>query len=135
MNLDVLDVISLIPPSWPLRVLSTFLTRSFRRTLHAAHEGAIVKAISAGENLAVTDAAWGVLREQGAMVEEPASDEEADEGPAEGAMEVEKGVPQSFDEKVTLGVGAGAGAGEDDRTETATVDIPPDRPDSDGDLT
>ena len=65
------QVISLIPPEWPLRVLSTFLTRSFRRTLHTHHEGQIVKAISAGENLAVTERSWLVLREQGAMIEEP----------------------------------------------------------------
>jgi hypothetical protein len=70
MNLDVVDVstsspflvhpltcsqkvIPLVPPDWPLNVMSSFLARSFRRTLHAKHEGQIVKAISAGQNLEV----------------------------------------------------------------------------------
>ena len=75
MNLDVLDVIAKIPPEWPMRVLSTFITRSFRRTLHARHEGQIVKAISAGQNLAVADRTWALVREQGALVEEAAEDE------------------------------------------------------------
>ena len=63
-------MLALIPPDWPLRLLSSFVTRSLRRSLHARHEGQLVKAISASENLAVADAAWRVLREQGAMLEE-----------------------------------------------------------------
>ncbi|GBE88874.1 predicted protein [Sparassis crispa] len=100
MNLDVLDVLSLIPPEWPLRVLSTFLTRSFRRTLHARHEAQIVKAISAGENLVTADRTWRVLREQGAVIEEAVSDDEEGDGGDLGVDE--KGVPASFDEKVEL---------------------------------
>ena len=63
-------MLALIPPDWPLRLLSSFVTRSLRRSLHARHEGQLVKAISASENLAVADATWRVLREQGAMFEE-----------------------------------------------------------------
>ena len=33
--------------------MTSFLSRSFRRTLHAQHEGNIVKNISAGQNLEV----------------------------------------------------------------------------------
>lgn len=97
MNLDVLDVISLIPPDWPLRILSNFLERSLRRTLHTKHEGQIVKAISAGQNLAVAERTWLIMREQGAIIEE-AVDEDEDDDAGEG----EKGVPLSFDEKVAL---------------------------------
>ncbi|KII87677.1 hypothetical protein PLICRDRAFT_54749 [Plicaturopsis crispa FD-325 SS-3] len=78
MNLDVVDVISLVPPNWPLTVVSSFLARSFRRTLHTRHEGQIIKAISAGQNLEVADRTWLVLREQGALVEE--ADEEDGDG-------------------------------------------------------
>ena len=56
MNLDVVDVSSqslhrlniflpdsfgseVIPPDWRLSMMSPFLARSFRRTLHAKHEG------------------------------------------------------------------------------------------------
>ena len=72
MNLDILDVsatlttnlmtlisplifkvIPLVPPDWPINVMSSFLARSFRHTLHARHEGQIVKAISSGQNLQV----------------------------------------------------------------------------------
>ena len=52
------------------------MTRSLRRTLHARHEGQLVKAIAASQNLAVAEETWLVLREQGAMVEEAESDDE-----------------------------------------------------------
>ncbi|KAF5384226.1 hypothetical protein D9615_003441 [Tricholomella constricta] len=85
MNLDVLDVIPLVPPNWPVNLMSSFLARSFRRTLHARHEAKIVKTISAGQNLEVKDRTWLILREEGMVIEEPVEDE-GDE-------------PASFDEK------------------------------------
>ncbi|KAH8108778.1 hypothetical protein DFH11DRAFT_1710480 [Phellopilus nigrolimitatus] len=75
INLDVLDVIQHVPPDWPLSSMSSFLTRSLRRTLHSRHEGQIIKAISAGQNLEVVDNTWLVLREQGAVVEEAVDDD------------------------------------------------------------
>ncbi|KAI0754157.1 hypothetical protein C8Q80DRAFT_1216335 [Daedaleopsis nitida] len=109
MNLDVVDVISMIPPEWPLRILSTFVTRSLRRTLHAHHEGQIVKAISAGQNLAVAEMTWSVIREQGALVEEAIDDgaddsEDGDGGEKLGLELGERvqGEPGSFNEKVPL---------------------------------
>lgn len=98
----------MIPPEWPLRILSTFVTRSLRRTLHAHHEGQIVKAISTGQNLAVAEQTWSVIREQGAIVEEPADDD--DEGEDEGGGEKlglelgerVQGEPASFNEKLGL---------------------------------
>ena len=129
MNLDVVDVcsslfalppsptrnspasyqvISMIPPEWPLRILSTFVTRSLRRTLHAHHEGQIVKAISAGQNLAVAEQTWAVIRDQGAIVEEPVTDDEEglDGGEKLGLELGERvqGEPASFNEKVGLQV-------------------------------
>lgn len=71
MNLDVLDVscythspypppvmlflqvISMVPPKWPLNIMSSFLARSFRRRLHARHEGQIKKSLYAGQKLQV----------------------------------------------------------------------------------
>ncbi|OCH89286.1 hypothetical protein OBBRIDRAFT_794404 [Obba rivulosa] len=108
MNLDVRDVLELIPPNWPLRVLSSFLERSFRRTLHAKHETQIIKAISVGENFAATERAWLMLREQGAVVEEAVKDDDVETGD-DGEVEAEKGVPMSYDEKVVLHVEAGEG--------------------------
>ncbi|EMD32317.1 hypothetical protein CERSUDRAFT_119016 [Gelatoporia subvermispora B] len=105
MNLDVVDVLELIPAHWPLRILSNFLERSFRRTLHVKHEGQILKAISAGQNLTIAERTWLFMREQGADIEEALEDDEdggADQGAEE--AEAEKGVPMSFDEKVLLPV-------------------------------
>ncbi|KAG5651341.1 hypothetical protein H0H81_009029 [Sphagnurus paluster] len=90
MNLDVLDVIPLVPPNWPLHLMSSFLARTFRRTLHARHEGKIVKNISAGQNLEVKDRTWLILREEGMIVEEAAEDDDPGTEPA------------SFDEKHEL---------------------------------
>lgn len=113
----------MVPPNWPVNMMSSFLSRSFRRTLHSQQEGKIVKNISAGQNLEVCaphmspaspfflitstpyydmtfdtfhqvkDRTWDVLREEGAVIEEEAEDDEGsdeDEG------------PQSFDEKKVL---------------------------------
>ncbi|KAJ7685236.1 hypothetical protein DFH06DRAFT_1357108, partial [Mycena polygramma] len=75
MNLDVVDVIPTLPSKWPLKVMSSFLARSFRRTVHARQEGRIVRAISAGQNLDVRDRTWAILREEGMVVEEALDDE------------------------------------------------------------
>ncbi|KAG6916344.1 hypothetical protein DXG01_007235 [Tephrocybe rancida] len=98
MNLDVLDVrinnfewvIPIVPPEWPVNLMTSFLTRSLRRTLHEQHEGKIVKTISAGQNLEIKDRTWLILREEGAIVEEPV-DQDGD-----GAD------PESFNEKQGL---------------------------------
>ena len=68
MNLDVVDVsihrsarprrdltrraqvVDLVPPEWSLSTISSFLSRSFRRTLHARQEGQIIKAIATAQN-------------------------------------------------------------------------------------
>ncbi|OJA13344.1 hypothetical protein AZE42_05594 [Rhizopogon vesiculosus] len=89
-NLDVADVIPLVPPDWPLSSLSSFLTHSFRRTLHAKHEGQIIKAICAGQNSEVFERSYLVFQEQGAIIEEADEDEDDD------------GEPESFDEKGDL---------------------------------
>lgn len=100
----------LVPTTWPLRTLSTYLTRSLRRTQHIAHEGQIVRAICAGQNLAVLESTFEVLREEGAIVEEAVSDDE------EGGK-VEEGVVKSFDEKVVLR------GGDEDRAEVVNVHV------------
>ncbi|KAI0365805.1 hypothetical protein BV20DRAFT_953552 [Pilatotrama ljubarskyi] len=126
MNLDVLDVISIIPPEWPLRVLSTFVTRSLRRTLHAHHEGQIVKAISQGQNLVVSDQTWDIIRDQGAVIEEPVEDDEEDVLGEKLGLELGErvqGQPASFNEKVNLhDVGLRPGREEDER-DPSVVDI------------
>ncbi|KAK1226203.1 hypothetical protein PQX77_010785 [Marasmius sp. AFHP31] len=65
VNLDETDVLSMVPEEWPIHLMSSFLTRSFRRRLHCSHEGHILKAIAAGQNLEVKDRTWLILREEG----------------------------------------------------------------------
>lgn len=86
-SLDAVDVIPLVPPDWPVSSLSPFLTHSFRRTLHAKHEGQIIKAICAAQNSKVFEGSYLVFREQGAIIEEADDDEDGD------------GEPENFNEK------------------------------------
>ncbi|KAG1846088.1 hypothetical protein DFJ58DRAFT_799800 [Suillus subalutaceus] len=88
-SLDAVDVIPLVPPDWPLSSLSPFLTHTFRRTLHAKHEGQIIKAICAAQNSKVFEGSYLVFREQGAIIEEADDDEDGDRD----------GEPESFNEK------------------------------------
>lgn len=80
MNLDVVDVIELVPSDWPVSTMSSFLARSFRRTLHIHHEGRIVKAIASGQNLEVVERTHLILREEGAVIEEAIDDDDEDGG-------------------------------------------------------
>ncbi|KAF8342581.1 uncharacterized protein EI90DRAFT_3115166 [Cantharellus anzutake] len=85
VNLDVLDVLTNVPPSWPLSTISAFLSRSTRRTQHEAHDKMIIKGLSWGQNLRVTDRAYTLIREQGGMIEEANPEEDLSEsgGPDE----------------------------------------------------
>ena len=47
-------MLALVPPEWPLDVVSSFFQRSIRRQLHDKASGEIVKAISAGQNMEVS---------------------------------------------------------------------------------
>ena len=53
---------------------------ALRTAAHTAHERALVKALAAGQNLAVGDVAHAQLRAAGALVEEATSDDEAEGG-------------------------------------------------------
>lgn len=97
--------------------MTSFLARSFRRTLHAQQEGKIIKNVGAGQNLEVCAnlslhfllsfkqllsfqviyQTWEDFREADAMIEEAAEVEDDDNDDTEEEVE-----PQSFDEKRTL---------------------------------
>ena len=78
-SFDAPDVITTLPSHWPLRALSPYLVCSLRSAAHTGHERALVKALAAGQNLAVADVAHAQLRAAGALVEEAASDDGDDE--------------------------------------------------------
>lgn len=80
-SFDAPAVLTTLPPRWPLRALSPYLVRALRTAAHTAHERALVKALAAGQNLAVADVAHAQLRAAGALVEEAVEDE--DEGGGE----------------------------------------------------
>lgn len=95
-------MLSLIPAEWPLKVLSSFLERSFRRALHSKHEGQIVKAIASSENLAVAESTWLTLREQGAIVEEAVDGDDEDTENEKAGPEKALGLGLELDEKSAL---------------------------------
>lgn len=84
VNVDVQEIVPLMPNTWPLQSVSTFLARSFRRSLHHVYEGQILKQLSAGQNLQTSELAFEVFAEAGAMIEESNEDmpkgDEDDEG-------------------------------------------------------
>ncbi|KAK2467972.1 hypothetical protein APHAL10511_000267 [Amanita phalloides] len=89
VHLDSVEVLSLIPQDWPLRVLCyederdseservAFLVRSLRQTVHLLHEGRIVKSISAGQNIEIKDKTWDALRGGGFCVEDAVDEKSA----------------------------------------------------------
>lgn len=105
-----MQIFPLVPTTWPLCTLSTYLTRSLRRTQHIAHEGQIIRAICAGQNLAVLESTFEVLQEEGAIAEEAVSDDEEE-------RKEEDGVGRSFDEKVVLH------GGDEGRAEVVNVHV------------
>lgn len=52
------QVLALVPPEWPLDVVSSFFQRSIRRQSHDKASGEILKAISAGQNIEVGRASF-----------------------------------------------------------------------------
>jgi hypothetical protein len=112
-SLDAVDVIPLVPPDWPLSSLSPFLTHSFRRTLHAKHEGEIIKAICAAENSKVFEDSYLTFREQGAIIEEADDDEDGDGG------------PESFNEKDSLAEKIALHLQDQQRSEVVVADVHP----------
>ncbi|KAF8320486.1 hypothetical protein DL93DRAFT_2052874 [Clavulina sp. PMI_390] len=97
MNLDVVDVLSSVPPSWSLSTISSFLTRSFRRSQHLSDEEAIIKGISWGQNLRVSDRVFTTIGAEGGVVEEP-----TEELSVEPEIASAGGEPSSFAEKVVI---------------------------------
>ncbi|KAI5996146.1 hypothetical protein EDD15DRAFT_2250674 [Pisolithus albus] len=75
-SLDIPDIVSLVPESWPLHSVSSFLARSLRRSVHVKHEGQIIKGICAGQNLEVLERSYIILQREGATIEEAVEDSE-----------------------------------------------------------
>ncbi|KAK4698396.1 vacuolar protein sorting-associated protein 3, partial [Phenoliferia sp. Uapishka_3] len=55
VHLDTLEVLPTLPSQWPLALVSGFLERSLRRSLHIRQEAALLKGLALSQNLDVTD--------------------------------------------------------------------------------
>ncbi|KAH9018541.1 hypothetical protein EDB85DRAFT_2154432 [Lactarius pseudohatsudake] len=103
-SFDAPAVLSTLPPRWPLRALSPYLVRTLRTAAHIAHERALVKALAAGQNLAIADVAHAQLRAAGALVEE-AADEGDEDGGGEELVLDEKAALASSQQAPTVEIG------------------------------
>ncbi|KAG9103951.1 hypothetical protein FRC06_006736 [Ceratobasidium sp. 370] len=95
-NFDAIQVLEATPDSWSLSVISSFLERSFRRSMHDSREGMILKHLSAGQNFATVDTAMQLAKEEGYVVEEADDDEDFENEKAPRPDVVELVGPSSF---------------------------------------
>ncbi|WVW83780.1 hypothetical protein I302_105801 [Kwoniella bestiolae CBS 10118] len=100
VHLDVLEVLGQMPNDWPLDEVSSFLKRSFRRGLHERSTWGVLKAISAGQNMEVSEEYLDRIRRIPPIIRTSSTDGHDDNGltpPDEGSIpETEWG---TFEEK------------------------------------
>ncbi|WVQ83199.1 hypothetical protein IAT38_005338 [Cryptococcus sp. DSM 104549] len=111
LHLDMLEVLDQMPDEWPADVVSTFFQRSLRKGLHEQYSWRILKAISAGQNLEISEQHLSNIRRIPPVVQ----DKPPYKGPDEGSIAEKEW--DSFDEKGALTTGsaaeeAGYGVGE-----------------------
>jgi hypothetical protein len=58
-----LEITSMLPPEWRFDVVSSFLQRAIRRSQHESHTWQILKAISAGENMGISEEYLSAIRD------------------------------------------------------------------------
>ncbi|KDQ09152.1 hypothetical protein BOTBODRAFT_179324 [Botryobasidium botryosum FD-172 SS1] len=69
LHLSVPEVILQLPPELPLSTITPFMSRALRRNAHEEQEGQILKALSFGQNLYISDRAWTMCQRQVPRVE------------------------------------------------------------------
>lgn len=82
----------MIPDSFPLDLLESFLSRSIRRSLHLRQESSILKNLASGQNLVVSEKLFTVQERLGPTLEK--RKQEGGGGMREGLNEKEKIVIQ-----------------------------------------
>jgi hypothetical protein len=100
VHLDVLRVLEIMPDDWPLDVVSSFLQRSLRRQLHEQASWRILKSISAGQNLEISEAYLDAASRTKPVVEDKPSPgaQSFASRPDEGSI-AEKEFVEEYDEK------------------------------------
>ncbi|RDA94738.1 hypothetical protein CP533_6722 [Ophiocordyceps camponoti-saundersi (nom. inval.)] len=66
---DADDVLPLIPPDWPVRLVAGFLVGALKRLVREKHESYMARALSGAENLSVTYAVVAAVDGKGPVVE------------------------------------------------------------------
>ncbi|KAG0260255.1 transforming growth factor, beta receptor associated protein 1 [Mortierella polycephala] len=69
--LDISEVIQLLPPVWSVEMLQQYLLRSLRKSYHEFKEIQVVKGLSLGENLRVSQELFQLYATQGPVVVTP----------------------------------------------------------------
>ncbi|GAA5867831.1 hypothetical protein JCM8547_003390 [Rhodosporidiobolus lusitaniae] len=69
VHLDTLAILPLLPPSSSLPLLTPYLTRSLRRSLHSAHEASILKSLASAQNLAISERLFEMQEMRGGVVQ------------------------------------------------------------------
>ncbi|GAA6028594.1 hypothetical protein JCM8097_007301 [Rhodosporidiobolus ruineniae] len=69
LHLDTLEVLPLIPPTFPLHLLTPYLSRSLRRSLHSQQEANILKSLASAQNFAVSEAVYELQSRRGPVVD------------------------------------------------------------------
>ncbi|OCF74776.1 hypothetical protein I204_05158 [Kwoniella mangroviensis CBS 8886] len=118
VHLDVLEVLGQMPNDWPLDEVSSFLKRSFRRGLHDRSTWGVLKAISAGQNMEVSEQYLDKIRRIPPIIRDSSNDVPPDgDGltpPDEGSIPEtewgtfeEKGLVESAIEQEKRGISVG----------------------------
>ncbi|GAA5958846.1 hypothetical protein JCM3765_000755 [Sporobolomyces pararoseus] len=71
INLDTIEVLPLIPDTFPIDFLNRFLSRSIRRSLHTHQESSILKNLASGQNLKVSEKLFTIQEKFGPSLELP----------------------------------------------------------------
>lgn len=94
VHLDTMEVLKLVPNDWPLDVITTFYKRSLRRQMHERSKWQVLKAISAGQNMAMAEKYLDAM----ARIP-PTVVDTAPPGGSEDEKGLEEKEPESLDEK------------------------------------
>ncbi|GAA5872000.1 hypothetical protein JCM1840_004768 [Sporobolomyces johnsonii] len=69
VHLDTSEVLPLLPDDYPLALLSSFVSRSLRRSLHTRQEASLLKSLALGQNLVVSERVFELQAKLGGTVE------------------------------------------------------------------
>ncbi|GAA5915979.1 hypothetical protein JCM6882_003485 [Rhodosporidiobolus microsporus] len=69
IQLDTLEILPLLPASYPLPLLTPYLSRSLLRSLHAQQEASLLKSLAAAQNLDISGKLFEMQKRAGPVVD------------------------------------------------------------------